>query len=148
VSGGAGTLVGQRMRRGLIAVSQSVGEGAGAGMIAGTLVLAGGAEECPGIGMKRGTILMGTGEQPFRPWPTFAPVANPRPAFLQLLLNDLHRRGFPIPADWSDGRFRCYRGDLLEGGLGELFILQDVASHALKETQSRQRQSLQNQGTR
>lgn len=119
VRGDAGDEVGLLMRRGLIAVQGRCGDYAGAAMIAGTVVAAGGAGRRIGGGMKRGTLLVGGGgvELP----PSFRFSCEYRPAFLGLLLSHLESlrfrtEGLTAPA------YRCFRGDVLTGGRGELLF--------------------------
>ena len=57
VKGNAGTRLGNRMRRGLIAVYGDVGVGACCSMISGTVLLLGGQANLPGTHMRRGTII-------------------------------------------------------------------------------------------
>lgn len=116
VRGDVGVECGAAMRRGLILVGGACGEFAGAGMIAGTLV-AGRLGRWAGAGLKRGTLLAGSVEG--LP-PGFRHCCDYRPAFLGLLLAELRRQGYA--ADWLTAGVRCFRGDVLAGGNGELFL--------------------------
>lgn len=116
IRGSAGDELGLLMRRGLIAVEGCCGEFAGASMIAGTLVLLGEVGERCGAGMKRGTIL--TTREPLLP-PSFRYSCDYRPAFVPMLLAELRRLQLTIPPAMSVN-FRCFRGDLLTGGRGEV----------------------------
>ena len=119
VAGDAGDEVGLLMRRGLIAVGGAVGEAAGASMIAGTVVAGGGAGRRLGAGMKRGTLVVGGAgaELP----PSFRYSCTYRPAFVGWLLKHLDGLGFPT--DLLDtAAYRCFRGDLLTGGKGEVLM--------------------------
>lgn len=120
VRGGAGDEVGLLMRRGLIAVERGIGEFAAASMIAGTVVVAGAVGRAAGAGMKRGTLLV-LGDEP-ELGPGFRFSCEYAPAFLGLLRSDLQRLGYS-PAKALDRRtVRCFRGDLVNGGTGELLI--------------------------
>ena len=57
VKGNAGSRLGNRMRRGVIAVYGNVGVGACSSMISGTVLLLGGQANMPGTHMRRGTII-------------------------------------------------------------------------------------------
>ncbi len=122
VRGQAGNEIGAGMRRGLIAIAKQVGVGAGAGMIAGTICLLGGAGTGTGLGMKRGTILLSGSPESTGILPTFIPTAITRPVYLRLLVKELRLAGFTVPTEWDEAAFQCFRGDLLELGLGELFF--------------------------
>ena len=60
VKGNAGSRLGNRMRRGVIAVYGDVGVGACSRMISGTVLLLGGQAKLPGTHMRRGTIICAT----------------------------------------------------------------------------------------
>lgn len=111
VRGGVGDELGVRMRRGLIVVDDT-GEFVGADMIAGTIVVRGEMGRRAGAGMKRGTLLAIGGLAEVAPGFRFS--CEYEPAFLGLLL-----KGLALPAV---GRVRCYRGDVLTGGKGELLV--------------------------
>ena len=119
VRGDAGDELGLLMRRGLIAVDGDVGAFAGASMIAGTLFVYGAAGPRLGAGMKRGTIVAAGGvtELP----PSFVHACEFEPRFLDLFRPELTVGGVPIGAAVR-GPVRCYRGDLLTGGRGEVLV--------------------------
>ena len=99
VYGNVGHECGSSMRRGNITIIGNVGDYAGASMIAGTLSINGNAGKHLGAGMKRGTIIIHGDCEPdagFRYSCTFSP-----------LMPNL-------------GEVRCYRGDILTGGKGEI----------------------------
>ncbi|SFI06388.1 formylmethanofuran dehydrogenase subunit C [Planctomicrobium piriforme] len=121
VHGSAGTEAGCRMRRGLIAIGKNAGEAAGYGMIAGTICVFGQAAARLGAGMKRGTLFVGGNDVRESLPCTFRLSAAVRPVFLQLLLRELRSNGLAIPDAWFSTVYNCYRGDLLELGLGEVF---------------------------
>lgn len=117
VGGSAGDEVGLLMRRGLIVVGGDCGEFAGASMIAGSLFVGGTAGARLGAGMKRGTIFVGAvAELP----PSFGYACEFRSPVLALYRKRLAPVGFDIAG--LDAVLRCYRGDLLYGGRGEVFV--------------------------
>ncbi len=120
IRGTAGDELGLLMRRGLIAVDGACGEFAGASMIAGTLVFLGEVGERCGAGMKRGTIL--TAREPLLP-PSFRYSCEYRPAFVPMYLTKLRSMGVNLPVTFGVGTVRCFRGDLLTGGRGEVLVL-------------------------
>lgn len=111
-AGDAGDELGLLMRRGLIAVEGDCGEFAGASMIAGTIIVGGRVGPRVGAGMKRGTIVAGAVEE--LP-PSFVYACDFRPSFLPLYRDRL-------PTRFLAGPVRCYRGDLLTGGRGEVLV--------------------------
>ncbi|MBP3955801.1 formylmethanofuran dehydrogenase subunit C [Gemmata sp. G18] len=119
VRGSAGDELGLLMRRGMIVVEGTCGEFAGASMIAGTIVLLGDVGERCGAGMKRGTIL--TARQLFLP-PSFRFSCDYKPSFLPLYLNHLRSMGANFSPVFGVETVRCFRGDLLAGGNGEVLI--------------------------
>jgi formylmethanofuran dehydrogenase subunit C len=115
-----GDEAGLLMRRGLIAVVGAVGQAAGASMIAGTLVALGGVGRDCGAGLKRGTIVVGGPEPVWPPGVRFS--CEYAPAYLGVLAKELAVLGFPTQ-DFEHVAVRCFRGDLLHGGHGELLHL-------------------------
>jgi formylmethanofuran dehydrogenase subunit C len=114
----AGDEVGLLMRRGLIVVEGNCGEFAGASMIAGSLFVGGTAGGRLGAGMKRGTIFAGTvTELP----PSFRYSCEFRPSVLAVYRKHLAALGCDLPGLGAEV-VRCYRGDLLYGGRGEVFM--------------------------
>jgi formylmethanofuran dehydrogenase subunit C len=120
IRGDAGDEVGLLMRRGLIAVEGGIGEFAAASMIAGTLVVAGVVGRAAGAGMKRGTLLA-LGDEP-ELGPGFRFSCEYAPAILGLLLGDLQRLAFGPANGFGRRTVRCFRGDLANGGSGEILI--------------------------
>jgi formylmethanofuran dehydrogenase subunit C len=120
VTGDVGSEAGLRMRRGLIAAGGSCGDFAAAGMIAGTLVVAGKLGRGAGAGMKRGTLL--TGDPDPEVGPGFRFSCDYRPAFIGLLAGQLRQLSF-AGSHLTGATVRCFRGDLLTGGNGELLVL-------------------------
>jgi formylmethanofuran dehydrogenase subunit C len=118
---GAGDELGLLMRRGLIAAEGQVGEYAGASMIAGSLFLLGGVGERLGAGMKRGTIVVAAGDPPLGPGFHFA--CEYRSSFLEVYFRYLDRLQLSAAARPPIGNARCFRGDLVTGGRGEVFSL-------------------------
>ncbi|MBN9517749.1 formylmethanofuran dehydrogenase subunit C [bacterium] len=117
VCGSAGDEVGLLMRRGLIAVGGACGQFAGASMIAGSVLVFGPLGLRAGAGMKRGTVFAGGGvaELP----PTFRETCGTVPTFLPLYLRHVAQAGV-IPVGRAPVRVRCWRGDLLHRGTGEV----------------------------
>jgi formylmethanofuran dehydrogenase subunit C len=118
VRGSAGDELGLLMRRGLIAVCGDCGAFAGASLIAGTLALLGECGPQVGAGMKRGTIVCA--REPRLP-ASFAFSCEYRPSFLPLYLAHLAALGAAVPPGFG-GAVRCFRGDLLTGGKGEVLV--------------------------
>ena len=118
VRGTAGDELGLLMRRGLIVVEGACGEFAGASMIVGTLALLGEVGGRCGAGMKRGTILCA--REPQLP-PSFRFACEYRPSFLPLYLAQLRSMGVTVPPAFG-ADLKCYRGDLLAGGRGEVLV--------------------------
>jgi len=114
VRGDAGHELGLLMRRGLIVVEGNTGEFAGASMIAGTILVKGMLGRRAGAGMKRGTLLALGGVEEVSPG--FRYSCEHHPAFLGLMLKSL-REDIELPVM---GAVKCYRGDVLTGGKGEL----------------------------
>ena len=116
VRGNAGDELGLLMRRGLIVVGRSCGEFAGASMIAGSIFILGEAGPRLGAGMKRGTIVAGcVAELP----PSFRYSCDYRPWFLHFYAAKFREWDAEAPA-FLRGEMRCFRGDLLHGGIGEV----------------------------
>jgi formylmethanofuran dehydrogenase subunit C len=119
VRGSAGDEVGLLMRRGLIAVGGACGEFAGASMIAGSVFVFGPLGGRAGAGMKRGTVFAGGGVTDLPP--SFRESCGYAPTFLPLYLRHVARNGV-IPVGRTAARVRCWRGDLLHGGTGEVLV--------------------------
>ena len=117
--GPAGDEVGLLMRGGMIVVEKDCGEFAGASMIAGTVFVFGRAGNRLGAGMKRGTILAGQiGELA----PSFRYSCDYEPSFLPLYLKGVKALAADQPLPSFGRRVRCFRGDLITGGRGELLL--------------------------
>ena len=108
----AGHELGLLMRRGTIIVHGDTGEFAGASMIAGTIAVLGKLGARAGAGMKRGTILALGGVAEISAWMRYS--CDYSPTMLPLLGKALN---LPVPP-----RVRCFRGDVLTGGRGELWV--------------------------
>ncbi|MBA4187510.1 MAG: formylmethanofuran dehydrogenase subunit C [Planctomycetaceae bacterium] len=117
IRGSAGDELGLLMRRGLIVVERDCGEFAGASLIAGTIALFGKPGLRLGAGMKRGTII--TTREPELP-PSFHFACEYRPSILHLIAKQLAAVG-AVPS-FGKGFVRCYRGDVLTGGRGEVLV--------------------------
>lgn len=108
----AGHELGLLMRRGTIVVHGDTGEFAGASMIAGTIAVRGQLGARAGAGMKRGTILALGGVAEVSAGMRYS--CEYSPTMLPLLGKALN---LPVPP-----RVHCYRGDVLTGGRGELWV--------------------------
>jgi formylmethanofuran dehydrogenase subunit C len=116
IFGDAGDEVGHKMRRGVVAVYGRAGDFAGAAMIAGTIYCLGPLGAHAGAGMIRGTIIT---ENDFALTPSFVQSCDYEPSFLKLFNEDLRlRQGKGLQRVES---VRCYRGDVLTGGRGEIW---------------------------
>jgi len=119
VEGNAGNEAGAAMRRGLIMVKGDVGDFAGAFMTAGSIIVFGKLGIRAGAGLLRGTIVTFQNAELL---PTYRFDCRYRPAFLNLVLNDLRSRGISIPGDYSAGSFRRFSGDFNRLGKGEILV--------------------------
>lgn len=115
VMGNAGDELGLLMRRGTIVANGTIGAYAGAAMIAGTIIGKKGFGPRAGSGMKRGTLIACGQIEPVAPG--FRYCCDYQPQYLELIRDQLG----PIR------KVHSYRGDVLTGGRGELFLL-DAAS--------------------
>ena len=91
VGGDAGDRVGDRMRRGLIAVHGRVGDIAASRMIGGTIVALRGCGADPGYAMRRGSLLLG--HAPPNLLATFADNGTHELPWLRLLARQLRAAG-------------------------------------------------------
>ncbi len=115
VRGDAGDELGLLLRRGRILIGGRAGEFAGSSMIAGTIIALGGLGRGAGSGMKRGTLIAAAQTGPIAPG--FRYCCDFAPAYLDLV----RVQDYPdLPRPRS---VRCYRGDVLTGGRGELLVL-------------------------
>jgi formylmethanofuran dehydrogenase subunit C len=118
VGGDAGDRVGDRMRRGLIAVAGRLGDFAASRMIGGTILGTQGCGADPGYAMRRGTLLLGA--RPPELLPTFADNGRHALPWLRLLAREL--------ADLAPGlhppgeRVERWTGCASMGGMGEILI--------------------------
>jgi formylmethanofuran dehydrogenase subunit C len=119
LEGSAGNEAGAAMRRGLIAIAGNTGDFTGAFMIAGTIVVFGALGIRAGAGLLRGALV--AFHQP-ELLPTFQYDCSYRPAFLDLLFQDLRRHGLSIPGNAASGCFRRYSGDFNRSGKGEILV--------------------------
>jgi formylmethanofuran dehydrogenase subunit C len=123
VAGNVGDEAGHSLRRGLLAVAGDCGDFAGVNMLAGSLLIFGRCGRHPGAGMRRGTIAI-LGPHCPALLPTFRPGCRYEPVFMQLLLRDLERQGFSVPAELSRASYRIYHGDEVSLGRGEILAVE------------------------
>lgn len=116
IRGNAGHELGLLMRRGMIVVEGICGEFAGASMIAGSIVLLGEVGGKLAAGMKRGTIITRYG----RPSSGFRESCVYEPTVLPLIVRSLRQLGSSRVEDLPRN-VRCFRGDVLTGGRGEMW---------------------------
>jgi formylmethanofuran dehydrogenase subunit C len=115
VSGDVGDELGLLMRRGSIIVEGTTGAFAGASMIAGTIIAGRGFGPRAGAGMKRGTLISSARTEVAS---GFRYSCDCNLTYVDLLSRQL-RAGLPRART-----VRCYRGDVLTGGRGELLVLE------------------------
>lgn len=121
IGGNAGNEIGHTMRRGLIAIGGNVGDLVGFNMLAGSILIFGDSGIRHGAGMRRGTIgFLGSTRPPLLP--SFRRACTLRPAVMELLLRELMRQGFAVPAALDHAAVELYNGDLIEGGRGEIWL--------------------------
>lgn len=126
VGGNVGAEAALRQRRGTILVGGSAGHSTACGMIAGTLLIGGSAGPETANGMRRGTVVLLSQAEPDLSPLAFRRATAFRPQFLAFWLKQLAG----LLPEWSDRlagwspQVRPYlrrQGDLLHGGLGEIF---------------------------
>ena len=117
---GVASGLGERMRRGVIAV---YGEAEGdvlPDMLGGTVLLIGGL--APGAhlleGMNRGTVIL-PDEADVPPY--FERTSDVDLVFLRYLFRQLEAQGVAVPKAWFDVPFTRWRGDMAALGKGEIF---------------------------
>ncbi len=115
VKGNAGDELGLLMRRGIIMVEGVTGAFAGTSMIAGTIVGTKGFGPRAGAGMKRGSLISCGQTEMIAPG--FRYSCDYAPSYLDLFRKQLWPELPERPT------VRCYRGDVLTGGRGELLQL-------------------------
>ncbi|CAN5583083.1 hypothetical protein BH11PLA2_BH11PLA2_34790 [soil metagenome] len=117
IRGNAGDELGLLMRRGLIRVRGSCGDFTAASMIAGTITVKGKLGRYPGAGMKRGTII--TSESISELPPGLVHSCDYSPEYFKMMTEEdsEFEQSFALYCK----SVRCYRGDLMTGGRGELW---------------------------
>ena len=118
VGGDAGDRVGDRMRRGLIAVTGRLGDFAASRMIGGTILAWGGCGADPGFAMRRGTLIL-DGSAPTL-LPTFADNGAHALPWLNLLARELARLAPGLPA--LPEIVQRWTGCASVGGKGEILL--------------------------
>ncbi len=122
VKGNAGTRLGNRMRRGLIAVYGDVGVGACSNMISGTVLLLGGQANLPGTHMRRGTIICAS--EPSLSADSFFEQVCEDNTFWNIFCSNMEGFHEKIKQTLLS-RFprRRFVGDLKIYGMGEIFVI-------------------------
>lgn len=128
IDGGVGNEIGHTMRRGLIAVGGRCGDAPGFNMIAGSILLFGETGMRPGAGMRRGTIGLFATDSSTRLLPTFKASSTYDPTFLRFTFRHLQSIGFDVPEACLGAQYSRFRGDFLDGGKGEILVLDAQAS--------------------
>jgi formylmethanofuran dehydrogenase subunit C len=118
VGGDAGDRVGDRMRRGLIAVHGRVGDHAASRMIGGTIVALRGCGADPGYAMRRGSLLLG--HAPPNLLATFADNGTHELPWLRLLARQL--AALEPAVELSTVRVARWTGCASTGGKGEILV--------------------------
>lgn len=119
IGGSAGIRLGNRMRRGIIAVNGDVGFGACSSMIGGTVLLLGNSANLPGTHMRRGTVFCRS--FPCLPCASFFEQPFVDSTFFRSLVTFLRERNLGIDLDKFDwATIRRFVGDLNIGGMGEI----------------------------
>lgn len=124
VAGNAGKGAGQAMRRGTLVIGGAAGKLAGWHMLGGTIIVYGENGEDPGANMTRGTIVLAGRTKP-QPRPTFARGGSYQDSMMAMIDVWLKRHDFESGCRLSDIGFQMYHGDLLNGGRGELFVVEN-----------------------
>jgi formylmethanofuran dehydrogenase subunit C len=124
VEGNVGKGAGQSMRRGTIVIGGAAGKLSGWHMLGGTILVFGEYGADPGANMTRGTIVLAGPTNP-QPRPTFARGSSYQNSMMAMLDVWLQRREFESVCRLSETDFQMYHGDLLNGGRGELFIVEN-----------------------
>jgi formylmethanofuran dehydrogenase subunit C len=119
VRGNAGARVGDRMRRGLIAIEGDAGEHLASRMFGGTIVCFGGAGALPGYLMTRGTVMIGKGASSLSP--TFIDTGVHELVALRLIARWLIDGGIE-GGSLAAARLRRLVGDTATLGKGEIFV--------------------------
>jgi formylmethanofuran dehydrogenase subunit C len=118
IHGNAGDELGLLMRRGLIVVKGNSGEFSAASLIAGTVFVLGKAGARLGAGMKRGTIVAAS--VTVLP-PSLRYACTLRVSFLRHYVAKMQEWKLSVPQFLTE-ELHCFRGDVLHGGHGEVFI--------------------------
>jgi formylmethanofuran dehydrogenase subunit C len=121
INGSAGHQLGNRMRRGLIIVNGDVGEYLGARMLAGTVMVTGQVGAHAGYNLRRGSLWLNA--EGLEIPQNFADCGVTESVYSALFTAHLKRLSRKAAALLSHAdTIRLYRGDLCNGGLGELLV--------------------------
>lgn len=121
VNGQTGDLTGYRMRRGLIVVNGDAGEWLGSRMVAGTILVTGAVGAHAGFNMRRGTLVVRAGAVEIPQ--NFADCGETESVYGALLaahIKKVSRKAASLISNAAAARM--YRGDITNGGLGELLV--------------------------
>ena len=124
LEGSVGKGAGQAMRRGTIVIGGDAGKLLGWHMLGGTIVVFGVCGTEPGADMKRGTIIL-AGSGPIQPRPAFTQGGNFQSALMPMIDVWLQPHSFDQARRLQDLPFSMYHGDVLNGGRGELFVVNE-----------------------
>lgn len=121
VNGRIGDMAGYRMRRGLVLVNGDAGAYLGARMVAGTIVVTGAVGAHAGFNMRRGTLAVRDDALAI---PTnFADCGVTESVYGALLAAQIKKVSRRAAAFISSAKHtHLYRGDITNGGLGELLV--------------------------
>ncbi len=120
VDGDCGSDAGAYMRRGLIVVKGSTGDFTGVRMVAGTIMVFGRLGKRAGANMKRGSIIAFGESEPLLP--TFRFNCIYQPLYINLLINQLRKKGVEMPAIRLNALFHRYSGDINTITKGEIIL--------------------------
>lgn len=119
VDGDVGAETGAGMRRGLLVIGGDSGESPGVRMLAGTIFCSGRLGAGAGLEMKRGSLVAGSSAALL---PGFRPAGEADPEWLRIYLAWLCRLGLPCPQAWDQRPPKCFTGDHLVTGKGEVLV--------------------------
>jgi len=119
VDGSIGDEAGAEMRRGLLVAGGNSGKYPGLGMLAGTIICLGQLGAGAGMEMKRGSIVTGCASELL---PGFYPAGDANYEWLRIYLAWLQRYWLSDLQAWKQRSTRCFTGDHLVSGKGEILV--------------------------